>query len=86
LEINYISTFVSLNLIKFTMKQTLLLFAFLCLSVAGFSQTTAPKDTVHPWTIHGQNTLLLSQSSFKNWAAGGENAFAGNVVLDYDFD
>ena len=68
------------------MKQTLLLLSLLCLSVAGFAQTPAKKDTVHPWTIHGQNTLLLSQSSFKNWAAGGENAFAGNVVLDYDFD
>jgi len=68
------------------MKQPLLLLAFLCLSLAGFSQTTAPKDTVHPWTIHGQNTLLISQTSFKNWAAGGENAFAANAVLDYDFD
>ena len=69
------------------MKQFLPLLVFLCLSIAGFSQTTAvKKDTVHPWTIHGQNTLLISQSSFKNWAAGGVNAFAANAVMDYDFD
>ncbi len=51
-----------------------------------FHQTVAPKDTVHPWTIHGQNTLLISESSFSNWAAGGTNAIAVNAVFDYDFD
>jgi len=68
------------------MKQSLLILSFLGLSLAGFSQTTAPKDTTHAWTIHGQNTILISQSSFSNWSAGGVNAFSGNVVFDYDFD
>ena len=71
------------------MKQTLPLLMFVFISLAGFSQTTAPKDTVHKdttWKIHGQNTFLLSQSSFSNWAAGGVNSFAANLVLDYDFD
>jgi len=68
------------------MKQSLLILCLLCLSLAGFSQTTVPKDTIHPWTIHGQNTMLISQSSFSNWSAGGVNAFSGNVVFDYDFD
>jgi hypothetical protein len=71
------------------MKQTLPLLMLLFISLAGFSQTTAPKDTAHrdtAWKIHGQNTFLLSQSSFSNWAAGGVNSFAANVVLDYDFD
>ena len=66
------------------MKQSLLILLFLCFSLAAFSQTKATKDT--SWHIHGQNTLLLSQSSFSNWAAGGVNAFSGNVVLDYDFN
>ncbi|BAU55837.1 DUF3078 domain-containing protein [Mucilaginibacter gotjawali] len=68
------------------MKQFLLILLLAGLSLAGFSQTTAPKDTIHPWTIHGQNTILISQSSFSNWAAGGVNAFSGNVIFDYDFD
>lgn len=73
------------------MKQTLPLLFLLFISLAGFSQTTAPKDTakkdtVHFWTIHGQNTFLINQSSFSNWAAGGVNSFAANVVFDYDFD
>jgi hypothetical protein len=71
------------------MKSTLLILTFLCASLAGFSQTTtatAPKDTTHLWTIHGQNTLLINQSSFSNWAAGGVNSVAANIVLDYDFD
>ncbi|HWZ02465.1 MAG TPA: DUF3078 domain-containing protein [Mucilaginibacter sp.] len=68
------------------MKQSLLILSLLCFSLAGFSQTTTPKDTTHVWTIHGQNTILISQSSFSNWSAGGVNAFSGNVVFDYDFD
>jgi hypothetical protein len=70
------------------MKTPLLLLTFLCLSIAGFSQApdTAKKDTTPIWTIHGQNTILLNQSSFSNWAAGGVNSFALNVVFDYDFD
>lgn len=69
------------------MKKTLLLLLLLCPALAGFSQTApapAPLDT--PWKIHGQNTLLVSQSSFSNWAAGGVNSLAVNAVLDYDFN
>lgn len=68
------------------MKLALLLLSFLCLSAVGYSQTTAPTDTTHSWTIHGQNTILINQSSFSNWAAGGVNSLAANVVFDYDFN
>jgi len=72
------------------MKRILLLAALSIISITTFAQTaTAPKDTTKKdtlWKIHGANTVLISQSSFKNWAAGGTNAFAGNVVFDYDFD
>jgi hypothetical protein len=71
------------------MKTTLPLLFLLCISLAGFSQTTTVKDTAKKdtaWKIHGQNTLLISQSSFSNWAAGGVNSAAINLVLDYDFD
>lgn len=71
------------------MKPPLLLLSFILISLSGFSQSPAPvakKDTTPIWTIHGQNTFLISQSSFKNWAAGGVNSLATNIVLDYDFD
>ncbi|MEO6850086.1 MAG: DUF3078 domain-containing protein, partial [Mucilaginibacter sp.] len=52
-----------------------------------FAQAPAAiPDTTHIWTIHGQNTILMSQSSFSHWASGGTNAFAANLVFDYDFD
>lgn len=67
------------------MKTTLLLLLFLCLGLAGYSQTTvAQKDT--SWTIHGQNTFLINQSSFSNWASGGINAAAATIELNYDFN
>lgn len=66
------------------MKQPLLILSLLLLSFAGFAQ--APADTTKHWTIHGQNTMLINQSSFSHWAAGGVNSVAGNVVLDYDFN
>lgn len=70
------------------MKRTLLLIALLITGYTAFSQTTtkdtAKKDTA--WKIHGENTILLNQSSFSNWAAGGVNSLAGNLLFDYDFN
>lgn len=43
-------------------------------------------DTADTWTITGENTLLLNQSSFKNWAAGGVNSMAANLLFNYDFN
>src|ERR1700761_3606516 len=71
------------------MKRILLLLTLLTAGIAAYSQSPAAKDTTKKdtlWKIHGQNTILVSQSSFKNWASGGTNAFAANVVFDYDFD
>ena len=71
------------------MKRILLIAAFFCLSYAGFAQApaaTPPKDTTKIWTIHGENTFLINQSSFNHWAAGGTNAAAANLVLNYDFN
>jgi hypothetical protein len=71
------------------MKKLLLFAILLSISLVGFAQApaaTPPKDTTKIWTIHGQNTLLINQSSFSHWAAGGTNAFAANVVFDYDFN
>ena len=67
------------------MKKSLFLLLLLCSVLTAFSQTTTTTPpTAHidtPWHIHGQNTLLLSQSSFSNWSAGGTDAVAVNAVL-----
>src|SRR5690606_22843624 len=34
----------------------------------------------------GENTFLINQSSFSNWAAGGINSLAGNLIFNYDFN
>jgi Protein of unknown function (DUF3078) len=72
------------------MKRTLLLAVLLITGITAFAQTPpAPKDTTKKdttWKIHGQNTILINQSSFSNWAAGGVNSLAVNVLFDYDFD
>lgn len=68
------------------MKNILFILLLSGISIGGFAQTAAKKDTAKVWTIHGQNTLLLNQSSFSNWAAGGVNSVALNVLLDYDFN
>ena len=50
-------------------------------------QQDAPQaDTTKTWAIKGENTFLLNQSSFSNWAAGGVNSLAGNLIFNYDFN
>jgi hypothetical protein len=71
------------------MKTTLITLFLLYLCLSAFSQTAPVKDTTKKdtiWRIHGNNTILIAQSSFSNWAAGGSNSFAGNIVLNYDFN
>ncbi len=48
------------------------------------AQDTNLQDST--WKIHGENTFLISQSSFSNWASGGINAFSGNLILNYSFN
>lgn len=50
------------------------------------NETFAERDSSKTWNIHGENTFLINQSSFSNWAAGGINSFAGNLMLNYDFN
>jgi len=67
------------------MKKILLLSTFIfCLLSSLQAQETTVSDST--WKIHGENTFLINQSSFSNWAAGGINSLAGNIVLNYDFN
>lgn len=38
------------------------------------------------WTKKGNISLLLNQSAFNNWTAGGIDNIAGNLGLNYDFN
>jgi hypothetical protein len=65
------------------MKKVLWILLFV--SSIGFAQETVVDSTKH-WTKKGVFTLLANQSSFSNWQAGGDNNFAGNVNINYDFN
>lgn len=54
--------------------------------VSANAQGVEPTTSDTTWRIHGENTFLINQSSFSNWAAGGENSFAGNLIFNYDFN
>jgi hypothetical protein len=45
-------------------------------------------DTVvdEGWKTKGIVSLLLNQSSFNNWIAGGEDSFSGTLGINYDFN
>jgi hypothetical protein len=62
-----------------------LLFISLFVSVFSFGQE-AQIDTTKHWTRKGTFTFLANQSSFSNWLAGGQNNFAGNINVNYDFN
>ncbi|WEK18781.1 MAG: DUF3078 domain-containing protein [Candidatus Pedobacter colombiensis] len=68
------------------MKNALLLFILMTLGLSGYSQNNPKIDSTKIWTIHGENTFLINQSSFSNWSAGGINSLAANLVLNYDFN
>lgn len=59
---------------------------FLCLSVLGVYAQETTVDSTSNWTKKGVFTLLANQSSFDNWLAGGQNNFAGNLNINYDFN
>ncbi|MQP23919.1 DUF3078 domain-containing protein [Flavobacterium sp. LMO8] len=65
------------------MKKLFLLILFV--STVSIAQETAIDTTKH-WTRKGVFTFLANQSSFSNWQAGGQNNFAGNVGVNYDFN
>ncbi len=67
-------------------KSTLFTLALSCLGLIGYAQDKTTTDTTKRWTIHGENTFLINQSSFSNWASGGVNSVAGNLLFNYDFN
>ncbi|MDP4989146.1 MAG: DUF3078 domain-containing protein, partial [Polaribacter sp.] len=43
-------------------------------------------DSIPKWKMHGRFAFIFNQSSFSNWASGGENTVAGNINLNYDIN
>src|SRR5690606_7113327 len=61
--------------------------SLLCIAAASVWHVQAQETTADTaWRVSGENTLLLNQSSFSNWAAGGINSFAANLIFNYDFN
>lgn len=65
------------------MKNILLVAFALQLSLASTQNKEKPKSN---WTKHGIATLLVNQSAFENWTAGGITNVSGTVGFNYDFN
>ena len=67
--------------------KNLLLLLLLLLPLMCFSQENEPsEESKDGWKKSGKITLLINQSAFSNWQAGGDNNFAGNLNLNYDLN
>ena len=71
------------------MKTILASLAFFIGLTAAQAQEETPQtqqDTTKAWKAKGNFSLLINQSSFSNWASGGENNISGTVGVNYDFN
>ena len=70
----------------FTLNRILLILCILIVSNS-YSQDKE-KDTISKpkWKVNGRLAFIFNQSSFSNWASGGQNTVAGNINLNYDFN
>ena len=64
----------------------LVYFIFLLVSLSIFSQKNTKEEPQPKWKIQGKLGFIFNQSSFSNWASGGENTIAGNFNVNYDFN
>ena len=64
----------------------LVFFLFVLFSLQILSQKKKDTLPTPKWKIHGRFAFVFNQSSFSNWASGGENTVAGTLNLNYDFN
>ncbi len=62
----------------------LLISAALLAAFKTFAQEQPVQDTAKAWSIVGQNTLMLNQSAFSNWGAGGANNIGWQAGVNYN--
>lgn len=67
------------------MKKFLFLL-FILFTIGIFSQKKKEDAPQPKWKIKGRFSFVFNQSSFSNWASGGENTIAGNFNVNYDFN
>ncbi len=63
------------------MRKLLLAIVLTIFITSIYAQEETPKDG---WKKGGTFSLLFNQSSFSNWVAGGDNAIAGNALVNYN--
>ena len=61
-------------------------FIFMLTSFCVLSQKKKEVEPQPKWKINGKFAFIFNQSSFSNWASGGENTVAGNFNVNYDFN
>ncbi|NOX17075.1 MAG: DUF3078 domain-containing protein [Chlorobi bacterium] len=66
------------------MKRSIVVLLFFLISLNAYAQTDSAKTS--NWTIKGIVGFNLNQTSFTNWAKGGDNAFAFSLVGDFNAD
>ena len=49
-----------------------------------YAQEQPAQDPTKAWSIVGQNTLMLNQSAFSNWVAGGANNVGWQAGVNYN--
>ena len=64
----------------------LVFFVFILFSLCNFSQKKKNNEPQPKWKVKGRLGFTFNQSSFSNWASGGENTVAGNFNVNYDFN
>ncbi|MDT0554190.1 DUF3078 domain-containing protein [Urechidicola vernalis] len=68
------------------MKRLITLILVMGISAIGYSQSDQAIDSLQGWRTSGKISLLINQSAFSNWQAGGDNSFAGNLKVNYNFN
>lgn len=66
------------------MMKKLLFGVSLLMTFSSFAQELPAQDSVRAWSIVGQNTLMLNQSAFSNWVAGGANNVGWQAGVNYN--
>lgn len=65
------------------MKKVLLSVSLLW-ALSSYAQEQPVQDSTKAWSIVGQNTLMLNQSAFSNWVAGGANNIGWQAGVNYN--
>ncbi|RSK41729.1 DUF3078 domain-containing protein [Mangrovimonas spongiae] len=69
------------------MKKSLLIICFItCYFITNAQDATVKADSLEGWKGSGKITLLVNQTAFANWQAGGDNNLGANASINYDLN